>query len=44
LMMALSMLVIDSKRASPRMIRIAEVISISGYPYVLQNRNGTGRG
>jgi hypothetical protein len=32
LMMALSMLVIYSKRASPRTIRIADGISISGYP------------
>jgi hypothetical protein len=31
-MMALSMLVIDSKRASPKTIRIADVISIAAYP------------
>ncbi len=43
LMMALSMLVIDSKRASPRTIRIADGISISVYP-VRFGTESTGKG
>ena len=43
LMMALSMLVIDSKRASPRTMRMAEVISISGYPVLFRTATAQGK-
>jgi hypothetical protein len=37
LMMALSMLVMDSKRASPAMVRMAEVMSMFYLPYWIGN-------